>query len=132
MVLSLTLAVTVCAPVNPFASIRVPETVKEPEAELAAAFGRGISSLFADVLRSTAETPANTPPVAEIRIGSLVGSPADVEELHRNTGFIPVVPEGLMPPVVQLAPKPGVPNWLNVENPILAAGIEVIGAGNAS
>ena len=124
------LAVTVCAPVNPFASIRVPEIVKEPEAELAVALGRGTSSLLAAVLRSTAETPENRPPVAEILIGSAVGRPAAVVDEHKNTGFMPVVLEGLIPPVVQL--KGGPLTALNEENPALPAGIEVIGAGNAN
>jgi len=124
------LAVTVWAPVNPFASMRVPETVREPEEELAVALGRGISSLLAVVLRSTAETPANRPPVAEILIGSPVGRPAAVVDEHRNTGFTPVVPEGLIPPVVQL--NGGPLTALNEENPVLPAGIEVIGAGNVN
>src|ERR1051326_8992350 len=122
------LAVTVCAPVKPFASIRVPETVNEPEAELAVAFGRGISSLLDAVLRSTAETPANRPPVAEIRIGSALGRSRP--PLHGNTGFTPVVLEGLIPPVVQLNGGPLIA--LREENPELPAGIEVIGAGNVN
>lgn len=40
--------------------------------------------------------------------------------------------EGLIPPVVQLTPDPVVPIWLSVENPVWAAGIEVIGPGNVS
>src|SRR2546426_9507617 len=98
--------------------------------EFAAAFGSGISSLLAEVLRSTPETAANTPPTAEILIASPVGSP--VAAPHRNTGFTPDVLEGLMPPVVQLAPDPTVPIWFSVENPALAIGIEVIGAGNVN
>ena len=110
--------------------MRVPETVNEPELELAVALGRGISSLLASILRSTAETPANTPPLDEILIGSPSGSPAVEEEGHRNTGFTPVALEGLMPPMVQLNGGPEIA--LKEENPILGAGIEVIGAGNAN
>src|SRR5215831_7363499 len=110
--------------------MRVPETVKEPDCELAATFGRGISSLLAVVLRSTAETALNTPPVAEIRIGSPLGRPACAPVSHKNTGFTPDVLEGLIPPVVQLKGGPLIA--LNEENPELPDGIEVIGAGNVN
>jgi hypothetical protein len=104
--------------------------------------GIGISSLFADVFRSAAETPAKTPEAFTILIGSADGIPVALPP-QTNMGLMPVELDGLIPPVVQLTvaglpapvtevgtPAELVPRPLPALNaPGTADGVDVIGPG---